>query len=97
MAAVHSCGVVVCSCYFFLVVACPKALGMMRYCVVFVGFEWYLNPPKSLVEEGHMCVVRIAADVVVVPKMHCGHFAPAAPSPKALYATLISLIRTTQG
>lgn len=44
-----------------------------------------------------MCVVRIAADVVVVPKMHCGHFAPAAPSPKALYATLISLIRTTQG
>jgi hypothetical protein len=52
--AFHGFGVVVYSCYLFLFVACTKALGMVlvRYCVVSVGFSWYLNPPDSLVERG---------------------------------------------
>jgi hypothetical protein len=84
--ASHGFGVVVYSCYLFLFVACTIALGMVlgRYCVVSVGFSWYLNPPDSLVvgREGHRYVVDVPALLLL-------------PSPNALYGNP-HLLHTTQ-
>jgi hypothetical protein len=84
--ASHGFGVVVYSCYLFLFVACTIALGMVlgRYCVVSVGFSWYLNPPDSLVvgREGHIYVVDVPALLLL-------------PSPNALYGNP-HLLHTTQ-
>ena len=95
MAALHSCGVVVCPCYFFSCRGLPEGSG---HDVILCCVCWDLKVSEfaQFVGRGGKCLVRIAADVVVVPKMHCRRFTLAPPSPNAFYS-YPHFLRTTQG